>query len=276
MKRLFIYLFIISLSNLRGQEMLQNLPVSDQISSTKAFNLEEIKVRWKKNALENCNGAPCLPTNPIGPTGSTCASASCPTSSVTDVDGNVYNTVLIGSQCWLKENLRVTKYNDNSNIQSSTTPPLSSSIGERIILQNRSMATVDTLGFLYNWFAATNNLGICPAGWKVPSLADFNRLIKFVDVGADTTLSGPSLTGGIFLKTTGSSWGLNNISTNSSCFSALQSGSSSNLYPNFSPIGATFWSSSPGEETLWIFPDNSLETYNYDRKNGFSIRCIKD
>jgi len=255
--------------------MLQNLPVSDQISSTKAFNLDEIKVRWKKNALENCPGVPCLPTNPPGPSGP-CASASCPTSSVTDVDGNIYNTVLIGTQCWLKENLRVTKYNNNSNIQSSTTTPLSSSTGERIIFENRSLATVDTLGFLYNWFAATNNLGICPAGWKVPSLADFNRLIKFVDVGADTTSSSPSLNGGIFLKTSGSSWGLNSISTNSSCFSALQSGSSGNLYPGFSQYGSTFWSSSPGEETLWIFPDNSLETYNYSRNNGFSIRCIKD
>jgi uncharacterized protein (TIGR02145 family) len=275
MKRLSIYLFIISLSNLRGQEVLQNLMIFDQVSKTKAFNLEEIKVRWKKTALENCPGVSCLPTNTPGPSGP-CASASCPTSSVTDVDGNIYNTVLIGTQCWLKENLRVTKYNNNSNIQSSTTPPLSSSTGERIIYQNRSIATVDTFGFLYNWYAATNILGICPTGWRVPSRSDFNLLIKFVDVGADTTSPSPSLTAGISLKSSGSSWGLSNISTNSSCFSALKSGA---YLGYFTQDQAQYWSTSQQGSTafsLGIFQDNSVETYNYDKKFGYSIRCIKD
>ena len=273
MKRLSIYLFIIALSNLRGQEMLQNLPVSDQISSTKAFNLDEIKVRWKKNALENCIGAPCLPTNPIGPTGSTCASASCPTSSVTDVDGNVYNTVLIGTQCWLKENLRVTKYNDNSNIQSSTTPPLSSSIGERIILQNRSMATVDTLGFLYNWFAATDLRGICPIGWHMPSADEWQVLRNFLGDRPGTQLK----------ENNTNYWDQRwqDTPTNSSGFSARGSGIFYSYISRELRESGRFWSniSYDNDNALvrTLFVDQTeFSSSTLGKGNQISIRCLKD
>ena len=67
--------------------------------------MEEIKVRWKKAALENCTGVPCI----------TAPTFTC-TSTITDIDGNIYETVSIGKQCWTKQNLRVTRYNDNSPI----------------------------------------------------------------------------------------------------------------------------------------------------------------
>jgi hypothetical protein len=101
---LFILLPIIGFSQ-APQAISNNL-----FTKSSSFNLDEIKVRWKKAALENCPGVPCI-TPPLPPPTFTCG-----TNTISDIDGNAYNTVIIGTQCWTKENLSVSRYNNGDNI----------------------------------------------------------------------------------------------------------------------------------------------------------------
>ena len=119
---------------------------------------------------------------------------ACPgTPTVTDVDGNVYNTVLIGSQCWMKENLRTTKYADGTAIPAggSTT----SNTDPYYYDYSSSSIPLEERGYLYNWAAAMHGAtssnavpsgvqGICPNGWHLPSDAEWTALEQ-----TQTTLS---------------------------------------------------------------------------------------
>ena len=95
MKKLFIVsISLITLGNLNGQVEQQSLPGAEEINNRRtSFNLDEIKVRWKKVAFENYTGVRCT----TGP--GTGGAFSCGTSTVADIDGNSYHTVSIGTQC---------------------------------------------------------------------------------------------------------------------------------------------------------------------------------
>jgi uncharacterized protein (TIGR02145 family) len=246
------------------------------------FQLEEIKVRWKKAALENCPGVPCVP--PV-----------CPTSTVTDVDGNIYNTVAIGTQCWTKENLKVTKYNNNDIIPDSTNASNSNwgtvAIGARTDYVGVS-GYVGTYGYLYNWHAATDPRKICPSGWHVPTDGEWRILIQSIDPTYITTNSSSTTAGGR-MKTAGTiDWLTLNTGTNASGFSAKGGGfrrsftgsglSSDGNFDNIN-INGFFWSTTTnnlntGEAyfcfLLYVIDDVQMlfNTKGY----GLSVRCVKD
>jgi hypothetical protein len=111
--------------------------------------------------------------------------ANCGT--VTDVEGNVYKTVVIGTQCWMRENLRTTKYADSTSITYGESFPPSATTA--YYYYPGSPDNVPTYGLLYNWSAAMKNegssdtdpsgvQGVCPEGWHLPSRTEWNQIVR--------------------------------------------------------------------------------------------------
>lgn len=202
-----------------------------------------------------------------------------PITTVTDVDGNTYNTVTIGTQVWMKENLKTTKYN-NGDLIGTTTPDTLNLNGESTpkfqwaYEANENNAI--TYGRLYTWYAVTDSRNVCPTGWHIPSDAEWTVLTTF--------LGGEAAAGGK-LKEDGTAHWLtpNTGATNETGFKAVPSGSRSG-FGIFEGLGvqALFWSSTeknPGwaidrgigttsSEITGLFPSNK-----YD---GLAVRCLKD
>lgn len=276
---IYFCIFFLSIS-LNSQSInSQALEKGESIKRNATYNLEEIKVRWKKAALENCVGVPCN-------------AFTCGSSTISDIDGNSYNTVLIGTQCWTKENLKVTKYNDGTLIPDSTSSTWgTAAIGARTGYVAAGVSNyVGTFGYLYNWYAATDSRKICPAGWHVPTDSEWTSLIKFIDPSASVNVTGPqSNTAGGNLKSTSSLW--SNVTppspgTDNYGFSALPGGFRSNPPTNFFGIsGITyFWSTGEFIPVIaglgWV---RSLDATNSivlrvpgNKTSGASVRCLKD
>ncbi len=195
---------------------------------------------------------------------------------LTDIrDNQVYETVLIGSQCWMKQNLNVGaivtdfKQSDNNLI-------------EKTCYQNDEKNCL-TFGGLYTWDEAmqyqSGSQGICPTGSHVPSLVEWQKLIDFL--GPET--AGEKLKAG--KDSTGISWD----GTNESGFLALPAGAGNHEYFKRKGQWALFWSSTPySNERAWFTQLDSYwykdppkyksmyAGYYYLKSNGFSIRCILD
>lgn len=196
---------------------------------------------------------------------------------VTDIDGNVYNTVIIGSQTWFKENLKVTKYKSGAIIQNATDITVweNHNAGGGYCWYNNDIGNKSTYGALYNWYAVkTGNL--CPSGWHVPSDEEWEILINF--------LGGKSVAG-VKLKEAGTShWEQPaKEADNSSGFTALPGGTR-NRGGTFNAIGnnAHWWSSTENNaEMAWargMFSNTNGVSRNFGlfKSFGFSVRCVKD
>lgn len=200
---------------------------------------------------------------------------------ITDADGNVYNTVIIGTQVWTAENLKTTKYNDGSNIP--------------LVTDNTSWGNLTTPGYcwynndaanhknvygaLYNWYAV-NTGKLCPAGWHVPSDTEWTTLTDY--------LGGESIAGGK-LKSTGTiedGTGLwhrpNPGATNETGFTAVPGGYRY-VDGTFCNIGSDgqWWSSTATFSTdalcrFMLCNNNSVSSFYYNKKKGNSVRCVRD
>ena len=231
---------------------------------------------------------------------------------MTDIDGNVYKTITIGTQTWMAENLKTTRYRngdpirniaDNSAGENDTT-------GGYCNILNNSNYTIN-FGRLYNWFAVNDSRNIAPEGWHVPTDVEWHILMLHLDANAflDTTaIQDPndrkgnesfyeSQIAGYKLQETGSNhWkadsrffrsngkfydsGDNSKSTNESGFTALPAGLLL-INGSFADLGenANLWSSTEYiDSCAWSrCIIGGLVLHIYDSKlGGFSVRCIKD
>jgi uncharacterized protein (TIGR02145 family) len=205
-------------------------------------------------------------------------------------DGKLYNTKMIGSQCWMKQNLNI-----GIRVNNSSPEQTNNLIIEKYCFYNNE-GYCNTYGGLYQWNEMMNysnssnsnpsdRQGICPAGWHVPSDAEWCLMETYLDptvnclpqqgiVGTDV--------GGKMKETGYSHWSLPNLgATNSSGFTALPGGGS--LINNFQAINvvAGFYSSTEGApNSAWFhnLSQNYTQLYrnNWFKEYGWSCRCVKD
>jgi len=197
---------------------------------------------------------------------------------ITDIDGNVYRIIKIGTQWWMAENLKVTHYRNGDAIPNVTddTEWAGLTTGAYCYYENSSSYAAD-YGALYNWYAVKDSRNIAPEGWHVPSEAEWQTLTDY--------LGGYNVAGGK-LKETGTDHWLspNTGATNESGFTALPAGWCSPYYGDFSNMGykAVFWSATEDDSsTAWCrglgYSDAVVSPLHLAHKQaGFSVRCVMD
>jgi uncharacterized protein (TIGR02145 family) len=207
---------------------------------------------------------------------------------VSDIDGNVYHTVTIGTQTWMVENLKTTKYRNGDLI--GTTSPATKDISTEINPKyqwayNGDENNVAKYGRLYTWYAVSDSRNITPLGWHVPSDIEFSTLENYVSYNFGTSLStakalssNTDWANNPILSTISNNQLINNYSG----YSALPGGYREND-ARFGDIGLDgyWWSNTELDPTIvWV----RYLFYNFFRfvrngstkSNGFSVRCVRD
>jgi uncharacterized protein (TIGR02145 family) len=229
-------------------------------------------LRWVRlNDGLNC-GYALLPNNCFGGGNNPCN----PYSTVTDIDGNIYGTIIIGLQEWMAENLKVTKYLNNDPITYVPNETVWGGLStEAYCWHDNLNADFITYGALYNWYAVNDSRGLCPAGWHVPSDAEWSILTSY--------LGGVNVAGDK-IKECGTAhwWSPNASATNETCFSALPGGMRDlNGVFGINEAEGFWWSSTQYNSSNahyrsmyydWggVYVDWAIYRY------GFSVRCVKN
>ncbi len=205
-------------------------------------------------------------------------------STVSDGDGNLYTTVTIGTQVWMKENVRTTRYNDGTSIPNVTDDTEWNSLSTPAYCwYNNDITSGALYGGLYNWFALNTNK-LCPVGWHVGTDSEWHTLILQYDAGATLPINGwESSSAGAKLKEAGTvHWVSPNLADNSSGMTILPSGVRHiDMLFNMIYYGTRIWAATESNSTnaynRGFWHDNTVISRNVNPKtNGFSVRCIKN
>ena len=194
---------------------------------------------------------------------------------ISDIEGNIYNTVSIGNQIWMASNLSTSRYRNgayipyilNSNQWALTKSPALS-------FYNHDNTYETNYGKQYNWYAVTDTQGICPNGWHIPSNNEWTILSDF--------LGGLNVAGGKMKAMGTQFWSFPSNGNNSSGFTGLPGGFR-NVDGTFGILGYNgFWWSATDENEQKafnrsiIYTDNVLSVGSSSKNQGFSVRCLKD
>lgn len=195
----------------------------------------------------------------------------------TDVDGNVYHTVKIGTQVWMQENLKVTKYRNGEPIANVADYNQWKNIASGAYCNYDNNAfSAEVYGRIYNWHAVNDSRRIAPEGWHVASDAEWTILTNY--------LGGETVAGGKLKESGYDHWqGPNLGATNESNFTALPGGTRyfDGAFDNQNGLLGYWWSSTMvGPDAAWYryvaFNDGSVHRFGHLLGSGFSVRCVKD
>jgi uncharacterized protein (TIGR02145 family) len=195
---------------------------------------------------------------------------------IKDGSGNSYNTIKIGNQYWLDQNLKTTKYLDGSNIKLEADYLNWPSLSIGAYSTSNSNFQKET-GIIYNWYVIKQSKKVCPAGWHVPHLDEWESLFKHL---------GGIESAGIKLKETGSThWSKDNESTNETKFSAKSSSyygvSGEFVFSCLAGAYLKLWCSNQSDidEAFTISfsrSEDEVKVHTSDKNSGYAIRCIMD
>jgi uncharacterized protein (TIGR02145 family) len=196
---------------------------------------------------------------------------------VSDFDGNVYYTVIIGTQTWMAENLKTTRYG-NGDLIGTTIPATLDISGESAPgykwAYDGNESNVPIYGRLYTWYVVSDSRGISPAGWHIPSDTEFTALISYLGGGS----------AGAKIRETGTShWsGPNSGATNETGFTALPSGMryANGTFDEIYRYGNWWCSGEYSATEADFFGVGSIGAHVYggynSKSNAYAVRCLKD
>jgi uncharacterized protein (TIGR02145 family) len=198
---------------------------------------------------------------------------------MTDQDRNTYKTIKIGTQTWMAENLRTTKYRNGEAITEVSGRAYWISLNTNGAYCNykntMNYDTIATYGRLYNWYAVKDIRNIAPTGWHVASDAEWSTLTTY--------LGGESVAGSKLKETGTTHWLGPNSASNASGFTALPGGvCGADGEFNLIKVNGIWWTSVEGgiEDSVWgrdMNSGSSIYSFTNNNKNfGYSVRCLKD
>jgi uncharacterized protein (TIGR02145 family) len=198
---------------------------------------------------------------------------------VTDIENNVYKTITIGTQTWMAENLRTTKYRNGEAIPEVTGSTEWKNLKTAAYCNYENTTDKDkiaTFGRLYNWYVVTDSRNIAPAGWHVATDAEWTALTTY--------LGNESLSGGKLKETGTSHWKSPNTgASNGSGFTALPGGRreyDTGAFINLGYDGFWWTSSAYNPDYSWYrylhYDVANIYRANFHKQYGFMVRCIRD